>query len=90
MRLLPVPCCYVCALQVVFSYNPSPTAQPVLRGLSFLAPGGRSLAVVGSTGSGKSTLLRCVADANTVRSECQCVNGLGSWPDRHVSHSAQC
>lgn len=46
------------AVQVVFSYSPSPTVPPVLRGLSFLAPGGRSVAVVGSTGSGKSTLLR--------------------------------
>jgi hypothetical protein len=43
--------------QVVFSYNPA-SSPPVLRGLSFCAPGGRSLAVVGSTGSGKSTLLR--------------------------------
>jgi len=48
-----------CHVQVVFSYNPSPGVPPVLRGLSFLAAGGHSLAVVGSTGSGKSTLLRC-------------------------------
>lgn len=59
--------------QVVFSYNPSASVPPVLRGLSFLAPGGRSLAVVGSTGSGKSTLLRCVRAAWT------CGNHWSLW-----------
>lgn len=44
-------------LQVVFSYNPS-IGQPVLKGVSFQAPGGKTLAIVGSTGSGKSSLLR--------------------------------
>eukprot|EP00879_Flechtneria_rotunda_P011494 GHRR01012007.1.p2 GENE.GHRR01012007.1~~GHRR01012007.1.p2 ORF type:complete len:207 (+),score=52.25 GHRR01012007.1:59-622(+) len=33
-------------------------SAPVLKGVSFTAPGGSTLAVVGSTGSGKSTLLR--------------------------------
>ena len=40
---------------VVFGYTP---AHPVLHGVSFRVPGGKTLAVVGSTGSGKSTILR--------------------------------
>lgn len=83
--LLPA-CC--CGLQVVFSYTPSPTVQPVLRSLSFLAPGGRSLAVVGSTGSGKSTLLRyvgapprrCRTHASTAGRLQMLVNRLCRWP----------
>uniref|UniRef100_A0A383VNR8 Uncharacterized protein n=1 Tax=Tetradesmus obliquus TaxID=3088 RepID=A0A383VNR8_TETOB len=43
--------------EVVFSYNPL-LGQPVLKGVSFTAPGGKTLAIVGSTGSGKSSLLR--------------------------------
>ena len=38
---------------VVFSYNPD---EPVLRGISFRADPGETLAVVGHTGAGKSTL----------------------------------
>ena len=34
--------------------------QPVLRGISFRAPPGRTTAIVGSTGSGKSTLVNLV------------------------------
>jgi hypothetical protein len=70
-------CCFV---QVVFSYNPSPRVQPVLRGLSFLAPGGRSLAVVGSTGSGKSTLLRCAGCAVCVPAFRHTAQYVYSWP----------
>ncbi|KAF6265156.1 hypothetical protein COO60DRAFT_1697984 [Scenedesmus sp. NREL 46B-D3] len=43
--------------EVTFSYNPL-LGQPVLKGVSFTAPGGKTLAIVGSTGSGKSSLLR--------------------------------
>ncbi|KAF8055403.1 Abcb6 [Scenedesmus sp. PABB004] len=43
--------------EVVFSYTPG-LGAPVLKGVTFTAPGGKTLAVVGSTGSGKSTLLR--------------------------------
>ncbi|KAG2448895.1 hypothetical protein HYH02_006243 [Chlamydomonas schloesseri] len=42
--------------QVVFGYNP--TSVPVLKGVTFAVPGGKTLAVVGATGSGKSTILR--------------------------------
>jgi hypothetical protein len=66
-------------LQVVFSYNPSPTNPPVLRGLSFHAPGGRSLAVVGSTGSGKSTLLRCGDGSFLFSLEALCAVCSQSW-----------
>jgi ABC-type transport system involved in Fe-S cluster assembly fused permease/ATPase subunit len=40
---------------VVFGYSAS---APVLKGVSFTAAGGSTVAVVGSTGSGKSTILR--------------------------------
>jgi subfamily B ATP-binding cassette protein MsbA len=40
-----------------FSYN---EGQPVLRDISFRAPAGRVIAVVGQTGSGKSTLLNLI------------------------------
>jgi ABC-type transport system involved in Fe-S cluster assembly fused permease/ATPase subunit len=40
---------------VVFGYS---AAAPVLKGVSFSAAGGSTVAVVGSTGSGKSTILR--------------------------------
>jgi hypothetical protein len=53
--------------QVVFSYNPL-IGQPVLKGVSFTAPGGKTLAIVGSTGSGKSSLLRCEEDLDLKRS----------------------
>ncbi|KXZ43254.1 hypothetical protein GPECTOR_96g720 [Gonium pectorale] len=41
---------------VVFMYTPN--APPVLKGVTFTVPGGKTLAVVGATGSGKSTILR--------------------------------
>jgi ATP-binding cassette subfamily B protein len=40
---------------VDFDYGPD---RPILRGVSFTVPGGRSLAVVGPSGAGKSTVFR--------------------------------
>ncbi|RHY28570.1 hypothetical protein DYB32_005874 [Aphanomyces invadans] len=40
---------------VSFGYRPG---QPILNGMSFTVPAGRTIAVVGSSGSGKSTILR--------------------------------
>jgi ATP-binding cassette subfamily B protein len=40
---------------VVFGYDPS---RPILKGLNFVIPSGRTVAVVGPSGAGKSTLAR--------------------------------
>jgi len=42
---------------VHFSYDP---ARPILRGLSFDAPAGKTLAIVGPSGAGKSTISRLI------------------------------
>lgn len=39
--------------EVTFGYN---SAHPILKGVSFSVPGGKTLALVGPTGSGKSTV----------------------------------
>ena len=40
---------------MTFQYEPG---APVVKGLSFFCPGGKTVAFVGATGSGKSTLTR--------------------------------
>jgi ATP-binding cassette, subfamily B, bacterial MsbA len=42
---------------VAFRYRPT---EPVLRGISFVAPPGQTLALVGASGSGKSTIMNLV------------------------------
>jgi len=45
--------------QVHFSYD-GEEAEPVLRGVSFVAEPGQTVAIVGATGSGKSTLVQLI------------------------------
>lgn len=47
--------CDISFQDVSFSYNKT---TPVLRGISFIAPEGSSLAVIGESGSGKSTIAK--------------------------------
>ncbi|MDR0234113.1 MAG: ABC transporter ATP-binding protein/permease [Zoogloeaceae bacterium] len=42
---------------VFFAYDP---ARPILRGVDFVIPAGRTVAVVGASGAGKSTLARLI------------------------------
>ena len=43
--------------QVWFSYSEDLENDPVLKGVSFDIPQGKTLAIVGSTGSGKTTII---------------------------------
>jgi len=63
---------------VRFGYDPD---RPILRGVTFTVPGGRSLAVVGATGAGKSTLSRLLyrfydVDGGAVRIDGQDVRSV--------------
>lgn len=52
---------------VSFSYT---HGAPVLRGVSFDVPGGKTVALVGATGSGKSTCLRLLARCGEEAAAC--------------------
>ena len=63
---------------VRFGYDPD---RPILQGVSFAVPGGRSLAVVGASGAGKSTLSRLLyrfydVDGGAVRIDGQDVRSV--------------
>ncbi len=57
---------------VVFGYDP---ARPILKGLSFAIPAGRTVAVVGPSGAGKSTLARLLYRFYDVQSGAICIAG---------------
>jgi subfamily B ATP-binding cassette protein MsbA len=59
--------------QVTFEYNPG---VPVLRDVSFTAPPGSTIALVGSSGSGKSTLISLVMAFNRPKTGRVLVDGL--------------
>ncbi len=58
---------------VSFAYRPD---EPVLTGVSFVAPPGSAIAIVGASGSGKSTLLRLVPRLFDVAGGTVSVDGL--------------
>lgn len=60
---------------VTFSYD-GEDAEPVLRGVSFVAEPGETVAIVGATGSGKSTLVHLVPRLYDVTGGCVKVDGV--------------
>ena len=57
---------------VVFGYDPQ---RPILKGLNFVIPAGRTVAVVGPSGAGKSTLARLLYRFYDVQSGAVCIAG---------------
>merc|ERR1711860_168581 len=56
--------------------------EPVLKGMSFVIPGGTSVGIVGRTGAGKSSILQalfrmCELDSGTVSIDGRDVSSLG-------------
>jgi ATP-binding cassette subfamily B protein len=68
--------------EVVFGYDP---VRPILKGLSFQIPAGRTLAVVGPSGAGKSTLARLLYRFYDVQQGSICVAGQDI---RHVQQDS--
>lgn len=60
---------------VTFSYD-GEDAEPVLRGVSFVAEPGETVAIVGATGAGKSTLVHLVPRLYDVTGGCVRVDGV--------------
>jgi ATP-binding cassette, subfamily B, heavy metal transporter len=57
---------------VAFAYDP---ARPILQGLSFEIPAGKTVAVVGASGAGKSTLARLLYRFYDVQGGCISIDG---------------
>merc|ERR1711970_956110 len=65
---------------VVMRYGPD--LQPVLKGMSFLIPGGSSIGVVGRTGAGKSSVIQalfrmCELDSGSIYIDGKDVSEMG-------------
>ena len=58
--------------QVYFGYDPR---RPILQGVSFTIPAGRTLAVVGQSGAGKSTLSRLLFRFYDIEQGCILIDG---------------
>ncbi len=53
---------------VVFSYDPDPSSEPLIGGLSFVAEPGQTIAIVGPTGAGKTTVVNLLMRFYELRS----------------------
>lgn len=58
--------------KVYFAYSPE---RPILKGISFSVPAGKTTAIVGSTGSGKSTIMRLLFRFYDVDGGCIKIDG---------------